>query len=90
MSPDLWRKAGHGQLPRCNFIDQQVGKFRVLAQWQANIFGHGQRAEQATMLKQHAPALAQGEGIIVCKVVEVVAEHPDGARIRAVQQDHFA
>jgi hypothetical protein len=34
----------------------------VLAQRQADVFQHRQRAEQAAVLEHHAPALAQGQG----------------------------
>ena len=62
----------------------------VLAQRQADVLRHRQRAEQAAMLEHHAPALAQRERFVVAELVQVDAEHPDRARVRALQQDHFA
>ena len=87
---DLWRQAGHRQLPVGNLIDQPVAKVGMFAQRQADIFLDRQRAEQATMLEHDAPALAQGKRLIVSELVEVHAEHPDSAGVRALQQDHLA
>ena len=79
------------ELPGGDLVDQRVVQVGVLAQRQADVLLHRQRAEQAAVLEHHAPAPAQRERLRrASSVGQVDAEHADRARVRALQQDHLA
>ena len=90
LSGNLRLQAGQGDFPVRQFIDQRIVQPAVLPQRQPHIFLDRERTEQAAMLEHHPPALAQREGCFIRQFMKVNAEHPDRARVGALQQDHFA
>ena len=62
----------------------------MFAQRQANVFFYRQSAEQPAVLKHHAPALAQGECLVIGNALQFEAQHGDFARVGRMQQDHLA
>ena len=86
---DFGRQAGDGDLPGRDFIDQLAVQTGVFAQWQAHVLEHRERAEQASMLEQHAPAQTQCLRIPIRQCVQVGPQHPYRSRIGPMQQDQL-
>ena len=62
----------------------------MLADWDFDILGNGQRREQGAVLEQYAPAAANVLRLVLAAVDHVLAEHLDVARFRHLQADDRA
>jgi hypothetical protein len=86
----LRAEPGQRDLHGGNLVDRRVVEPGVLAQRQANVFAHIERAEQAAVLEHHTEARTQALGFGFVQPQQVDAEDADRARVGAVQQDHLA
>ena len=75
----FWQEINQGELRGRRLVNQMIVQVGVLAQRQADVLQHRERAEQAPVLKHDTPALAQRECRLIREILQVNTEDPDRA-----------